>query len=261
LFDANLINANQHLTYLWLVLTSDSLPELQVSYPVYPAPIAFNAHLTHWRTVTTAVNRGAFYVMNWMRQNGVPWLPSISKGSELNFYDLFEKIPAKKFKDSLLHGGATVAIHKPNTKECIARTPLTIEQEKAFEGLYAKFQAGLLELNQNLSEIDHHVINGELICVDISNVENRLSISSHNKVGILFGGSLKSASVNLVRLRSTTPQLEQFQLPVSFEGGELSFSLPDIGDCVNGYYRDVLEIQTQFDETIVSQTYRFILKE
>ena len=55
------IDPDIHLNYLWLVLTSDALPRAgQKPFPVFKDSIAFNAHLTEWRTWETSVNRAAF---------------------------------------------------------------------------------------------------------------------------------------------------------------------------------------------------------
>ncbi len=51
LFDRDRISSDAHLDYLWLVLTTDELPNAgRKPFPVHPQAIAFSAHLTGWRT-------------------------------------------------------------------------------------------------------------------------------------------------------------------------------------------------------------------
>ena len=91
LFDSNFVSPENHLHYLWLVLHVDSFNSNLKDFQVFPQAIAFNAHLTGWRTTKTSINRASYYSMNWMRKNGFPQLifPNNQQGI-INFENFFE---------------------------------------------------------------------------------------------------------------------------------------------------------------------------
>ena len=49
----------------------------------------------------TAVNRAAFYMLNWMRKNGVPWLPELRDRPLEDVQALFDVVPPDVFVSSI----------------------------------------------------------------------------------------------------------------------------------------------------------------
>lgn len=105
LFDRRQVSSELHLNYLWLILTVDELPLAgRHPFPVHPVSLAFNAHLTNWRSPSTSVNRAAFYVLNWMRKNGVPSIPSLQDTPLTDLKVLLDVVPGEAFLSSLSWG-------------------------------------------------------------------------------------------------------------------------------------------------------------
>lgn len=95
LFDRSVISARDHLSYLWLVLSSEERQSLagRDRGQVFQETIAFNAHLTHWRPPATAVNRARFCVLNYVRSSGkLGWYPSFTYSAESGFRTCFRRL-------------------------------------------------------------------------------------------------------------------------------------------------------------------------
>jgi len=105
MFRRDRITAENHLAYLWLVLT----PEERASVGVkddqrffLTAPIAINHHLSHLRSINTSCNRAAFY--NLLSIRGSRRLPWWEHGEidEADVLDLIrERLTGEEFYDFL----------------------------------------------------------------------------------------------------------------------------------------------------------------
>lgn len=242
LFDSEKISSDIHLNYLWLVLTADDLPTAgQFPYPIFGKPIAFNAHLTNWRTPKTSINRGAFYVMNWMRKNGVPWVPELS-GRPLNsFKSLFNIINPKQFFDALLYGAFPVSLYDPKSNESLINSPLNKEQQSSIEHLFEKFKQELSILYKDLYLNKHYMMANEEVYFDISFPLTIDALSSNNAINIEFSSDPIDLKVELLILSTTQPNYYRISAPYILLGSNLNIDLSAI-QVPTEYLRRVIAI-------------------
>lgn len=208
LFDRNRISSSEHLTYLWLVLTADHLPadhKKQKIFPVYEIPIAFCAHLTSWRYVESSATRSSFYIMNWMRQNGAPWINEFGNNKIQNFDKFFKIIPPHIFLE-VMRGGIIVQgdIHlKPLEK--LSKTPLTEIQEKSFVTIYFNFLQILRERAFEIKKNGSFALSGYSFFVDISIWETIGQIAPSGILRLVFSESTAVIDICLRELSAFAP--------------------------------------------------------
>ncbi|HSZ75205.1 MAG TPA: hypothetical protein VK779_10325 [Rhizomicrobium sp.] len=146
LFDSKRITAEIHLNYLWLVL--QNLPRAgEKPFPIHAAPVAFNAHLTLWRGTANAARRAEYYMLNYMRQNGVPWIPELRNKPVTDFKELFDLVPPTSFRSIML---ASRIFPRLAATECIAHTPLSPAQEATFINCYNEHRDSVAALNRQI---------------------------------------------------------------------------------------------------------------
>ena len=171
LFDRRKVDAAQHLHYLWLVLTADQLEShANDRHPVFPDAVAFNAHLSNWRTPDGGVQRAAFYVMNYMRSHGAPFIPELRHRPMNDFGPFFEYIPAAAFNSAMKRSEVINGQHKLDGGH-LCPSPLTSEQEGTFAGLYEAFLASTRAFNRAALEADQTFINGQSMCFHLTGLD------------------------------------------------------------------------------------------
>jgi len=243
LFDSEKVSAGEHLKYLWLVLEADALPETSTKvYPVYEAPVAFCAHLTNWRTAQTAVNRGSFYWMNWMRKNGVPWIADLRGAPVSHFKDVFERLPASQFRAALSRGSFVIGTHALREGEALERAPLSDAQERSFGYLHEIFLQKLADQNLEASLSSQTLINGESVYFDISTDAARKALTLNGQVAITTSRPLLSVTVRLHTLSNRPPFSEVRDLPVGQSGCCTTFEMPQAPPEGSGILRQSIEL-------------------
>ena len=160
LFDKEQVSAEIHLNYIFLVLPADSLPKPgQTPFPAYPTPIASCSHLTMMRHPRSAVFRGSYYYINWMRAHGVSWISNLRGRPLTNSSDFFREVSPEKFRDIMLGEHFVAGVPDPNRKDFALRhsstlTPseLSPEKKEALKLSFEDYLASLAELNARLVE-------------------------------------------------------------------------------------------------------------
>jgi len=227
LFDSQKISAEGHLKYLWLVIPADTLPKAKErTFSVFERPIAFCAHLTSWRTVDTAVNRGVFYVMNWMRKHGAPWLPKLNGRPMERFEEFFESIPAPTFREVLKRGAVAQGTISLGPRETLAKSPLSGQQEKSLEEHYRAFLRALAVQTMKATEEAQTMILGEPVFLDLSTETARSSLAEDGLVRIVTSLPLASVRITLHALATSPPLSAAQPIPATVEGREVRFALP-----------------------------------
>ena len=243
LFDSEKISAGEHLKYLWLVLEADALPETSPKvYPVYESPVAFCAHLTNWRTAQTAVNRGSFYWMNWMRKNGVPWIADLRGSPISHFRDVFERLPASQFRAALSRGSFVIGTHVLRDSEALERSPLSDAQECSFGYLHDIFLRKLADQNLEASLTSQTLINGESVYFDISTDAARKALNLNGQVAMTTSQPLLSIRVRLHTLSMSRPFSATRDLAVSQVGCRMTFEMPQAPTEGSGVLRQSIEL-------------------
>jgi hypothetical protein len=170
LFDGNQVSAGDHLYHLWLELGPDTRPaRSKAAHAVFPEPIAFNLHLTGWRTPETAIFRAAFYMLNYVKTQGVPWNwvpPGVSRDIAMLLRDY---LPAALYRDRLLTSASVVGSAKPGGTQ-LRRTRHGANCPRLV-GLRHRHLAALASLNAETAACGRAFINGDLIHLDLSTLE------------------------------------------------------------------------------------------
>ena len=238
LFDKKQINTTEHLAYLWLVLEADSLPSnAQRQIPVFSESLAYNAHLTTWRTPTTARNRAVFYVMNYFRAKGVPWLADMQHPVS-DFRRFFDVVPPPVF-ENILVGHTLVSGHfEPKANSCLIRSPLSDEQEAAFAPLYDRFLHGNARLNRQLRSIWRDFVTGQFTSVDLSSSYALKALTDDGTIRLQFDKPLHAAKIQMRYMLQHAPWFGLSELPCRIDGNILEVAVPDL---FSGTLRRTLE--------------------
>ena len=162
IFNRAMVSPELHLNYLWLVLTLDQLPlGLQKTpFRVFEKPIAFNAHLTNFRSSQTSIVRGSFYNINWMRENGVSWSDNYRNKVLEDPNSIFDELTPEEFLDTIRCGAFTVGLYKLKQNESVIPTPLNKVQIESITSIYQKFKLSLIrQYEQNCTKKTHLISN------------------------------------------------------------------------------------------------------
>ncbi len=250
LFDREKITAGAHLKYLWLVLAGDS-PSMhdKETFSVFERPVAFCAHLSGWRTAETAVNRGAFYVMNWMRHHEVSWLPDLRGLPAADFEAVFKTIPATQFKNALTRGRFPMGTIMLSSREALTPSPLSKHQEHAFAECYPVFLKRLATQNRDAAENSQTLIFGEPAFFDISTAAARYALSTDGSVLITTSVPFASLTLRVHTLAAMAPFYTAEELPCLVAGTELRFELPPIPPNQRGALRQAIEVVGYFGKS------------
>ena len=198
LFDQDQVSPEIHLNYLWLILTADTLPMAGTRpFPINPEPLAFNAHLTGWRTPETAVNRAAFYVLNWMRQHGVSWLPGLSGPQLADLPGIFDTMPASVFMSTLRRGRIAFGMNDLAEGRTIRPTTLSAEREATFAGLYDTFLDSLARMNAQAASEEQNFVAGFPTLLDLSTPAARNAVAPSGTITLRLSERLLAAQVRL----------------------------------------------------------------
>ncbi len=238
LFDRQLVSAEQHLRHLWLVLTVDALPPAE-RLPVFPEPVAFNAHLTTWRTPRTAVQRALFYTLNWSRRHGVPWIAALKDRPLEDVAALLRHVPAEAFLEAML-SHRLVSGHFDTAGEPMRPTPLSPEQERGLVPLHTKYLAAQVALNQDLTKQPRRIIQSEPVCLDLSSDAGLDALARHGCITLEVFKVLRRAEAEMRYLIPRPPWELRRPLSVTALDTALQVSLPGKTAETDGFLRRVL---------------------
>ncbi|MDR7036506.1 hypothetical protein J2X36_001247 [Methylobacterium sp. BE186] len=228
IFDARQLRPEEHLQYLWLVLTADTLPKgVKGGATFYPEPVAFNAHLSTWRTATGASQRAAFYSMNWVRANGFPWVEELSGKPIADFREIFEYISPRHFSSALARG-AVANGHFSILGNVIRKSPLSTEQEASFAHLYENHLASSFELNEQARAGEQIFLAGSPIFFNISREDGRLSLLKDKEFRLITADQSSVARSKLHYINAEAPFESTLDLETKLEGNEIEILLPDM---------------------------------
>ncbi|MBV8649606.1 hypothetical protein, partial [Paludibacterium sp.] len=223
LFDKEKITASDHNHYLELVLTTDALPTLQrPRFRPYGRPVAFAAHLTHWRTPATAITRAAFYITNWVRANG--------KGTD-KVRDYFKAIQPTAFKNALANSRFVIGTYKLNVAEKLQAAPLSKEQRAILAPLYEKFRQATPRPTGGFE-----IISGEAVYFELPSISQR-------KLKIAFDDRPAQVRAIIHTIRPEAPHYEAIILQPIIKEKSAALHIQDTAG--QGCVRRVLEISIQ----------------
>jgi hypothetical protein len=242
LFDSNKISSREHLSYLWLVLPEWERTTFGISRSdfIFSKPLAFNAHLTHWRPPSSSLARARFYVMNYMRQHGAPFLMNAAfKKSIDDFTEFFEEISPFEF-DEMLLGRDLIVVPSPEQFTCCT-TPLTQAQEQTFSYIYELFLNSLGVMNLELRHSFRTMLRGENYYLDASLAGSLPLVGPDNTLVIEFSDLVAAVRVEVFCFFLDTSRNTRSHREVERNGRFAKVHLPPLLP-VDGTLRRVITI-------------------
>lgn len=215
---------------MWLVLTADKLVDRGDLPPRFGKAVAFNAHLTNWRTPETATSRCTFYVLNHLRTGSYTWYAPDQKARDTLFQDLFTQVFSPQIFQQAMsrHHTMTVGLARLNHQEAIAHTPLRRSQERTFAPLYDAFLSSLGKKNQLLLSGPQVMLSGEALYLDVSTPDNRRALGEARSLQFGFESTLAHVEAQILTLRFQKPWEQLEELSPALSSDERAFSL-DLG--------------------------------
>jgi hypothetical protein len=229
LFDRQKIDPEIHLNYLWLVLTADQLPQAgKKPFPVYPDPLAFNAHLSEWRTPDTSETRVAFYTFNWMRKYGFPSIPDFKDKPIENFSELFSIVPANIFRSSLKRHQIAMGVSAIAEGSKINRAPFVPGCEATITPAFEKFLSGIAAANRELVEQEQWNVRGHSAAIDLSTAAAREPIIRDESITLQFSVPISTAKITSGWWRDGDESYQNQLLPFEIDKSKVRISLAGI---------------------------------
>ena len=244
LFDSKQINADAHLTYLWLVLSLEQLPSVADRPPVFPAPVAFNAHLSLWRTPATSMNRTAFYSLSHIRAHGLHWNAELGSQPLPDLAKLFEHIPPKPFLETLFSNDAMLGYFRGDGW-MLKVSPLAKDDEAKFSHLYDALLSSLVQANADLAASSRYIF--DELKIDLSSTAAIEPLLGNSGLGFQFSADLANAEVFLDYILPFEPW--KLRKPIKFgaERNRLIVELPPETSGDTGHLRRLLTMNLWFE--------------
>lgn len=198
LFDRDRIGAREHLDYLWLELSNAERSELGApdASRIHPEPVAFCAHLTHWRAPASSINRARFYILKALREGKpVAWAPS-RHDPQADLATLVTAVPPPVMDDFLL--GSRIVAGAPDMAGWeLAPTPLSPAQEAVFAPCYDVFLADLAASNAAMVHRPRTLMSGEPALFDVSTPAATAPFGTVGTLHVHFSEALSAIGASL----------------------------------------------------------------
>jgi FkbM family methyltransferase len=245
LFDSKQVSAEAHLNYLWLVLSLEQLPSVADRPPVFPAPIAFNAHLSLWRTPTTSMNRTAFYSLNHIRAHGLPWNAELSSQPLPDLTKLFEHIPPKAFLETLFSNDDMLGYPFRGDDWILKASPLGRDDEAKFSRLYDALLSSLVQTNADFAVSGRYIF--DELKVDLSSTAAIEPLLGSSGLGFQFSADLANAEVFLDYILPSEPWKLREPAKFEVEKNRLIVKLPPEASGQTDHLRRLLAMNLWFE--------------
>ncbi|MBV9537492.1 MAG: hypothetical protein JOY70_01015 [Acidisphaera sp.] len=227
LFDRNRVDGLRHLDYLWLVTAKEDgeRPPADAS-EIFGPSIAFNAHLTQWRTPASALTRARFYVLNHIREHGrISWAPDFRYQGPDSFARLFAALDPGQFSD-ILRGHPIVAGPIDLDGIGVQPTPLSAAQEESFAHLHTAHRYALAQSNRDLAERPRTLAVGEGHSLDISTPAARRALGDGSSANLVFETPIRAVQATVHWITTSPPFAAEQPVEPALDGGRISVPLP-----------------------------------
>lgn len=228
LFDAEQVTADNHLNYLWLNdktplwLIGQAPPPAPDMPPIYPDPVSFSAHLTHWRTPTTSINRAAYYGLNWIAHNGAPWFGDLAGKPLDDLTPFFRRVAPQIYLDHLRNNDAVVC-HLDLKGYPLAPSPLSAADEASIAPLFDSFLHGQAVMNAEFAERGRYALGHAR--VDMSSDAAAQAISHAGVVTLQASEALSAAGALLHYLLPAEPWEIRREAATEIDGNRIRIAL------------------------------------
>jgi hypothetical protein len=229
LFDRLQISAEAHLHYLWLVLGPEPLPHVAANLPrIFSEVIAFNHHLTGWRSPATSRFRAAFYTLNYARTKGLPWT---GWGRDTPVRDLSvllsEFVTPSVYQDLQLTGSLVVGDAELKNRS-LRPSPIQFADKARAQLLYAGFLDSLAALNQDTARTGRHFVNGDYILFDLTTEAAVTALGTPSIVTLGIADQPRVAVAKLYEQRTEAPWETLTDVPFTLEADSMTIQLPEM---------------------------------
>jgi len=233
LFDRDRIGAREHLDYLWLELSDAERADLGTPHAtrIHPEPIAFCAHLTHWRWPASSINRARFYILKALREGKpVAWAAS-GDGTQADVAKLVAAVPPAVMDDFLL--GSRIVAGPPDMAGWeLSPTPLSPAQEASFAPSYDVFLADLAALNAAMAHRPRTLMSGDPALFDVSTPAATAPFGTGDTLHVHFSEPLSAIGASLHSLLPSAPWQRDERLVVTAADRHASVRLPPAEDAL-----------------------------
>jgi hypothetical protein len=230
---------------LWLILATEQLPNVADRPPVFSAPIAFNAHLSLWRTQATSINRAAFYSLNYIRAHGAPWIAELGATPLPDLTPLFERVSPKAFLDSLLSNINTLGYPLHDETFMLRPSPIGKEDEAGFSPIYEQFLSGLARLNAEFAASGRYIV--DELKLDLSSADALRPLLGQSGLALQFSADLANAEVCLDYILPAAPWTLREPVEFAIEKDRLMLNLPPESATHPSWLRRVLGVNVWFE--------------
>jgi hypothetical protein len=223
LFDKEQISPEEHLNYLWLVLTADERPVgSQLSKRIFSRPIAYCAHLSLWRIPQHAVHRAAYYTLNWSRKFGFPFFEEF-KGRPITDFNTVFNILSPKIYHDLMYNHPIVVGYDPLEGRALQQSPLSSEYEEEITKFYDQFMVGQLQLNTELSTKGRPF--HDRVHIDLSTESAREVVYEGEEAVFFISSPVSVAKAQLLYLTSDAPWETRENLDVTVKNDRVCIKI------------------------------------
>jgi hypothetical protein len=225
LFDTHRVSAEAHLHLLWLVLGPEPLPPVAGGLPmVHSVPVAFNFHLTEWRTPATSIIRASFYTLNYARLHGLPWINAVHGGPCRSLSEIFARyIAPSAYRQTLLN--SELVINFAQTGGGMLR-PISHTLPR-LNVVRQAFLHSLADLNLTLVGAWRSFVSGEAIMLDVSSLAARQALTGGHSLRLASSRHLSAARVEAHFQLAAAPWHATMTLANRIEGKTIHVHLPD----------------------------------
>lgn len=250
LFNRRNVLAEEHLDYLWLVSKDDWSTETTPSrhqHPVFKDPIAFTTHLTGWRTVETAVQRAAFYIFNYGRNNGLPWHPALQGRPLRDSEEVLEHADAGVVSE-LFRRSHVVGDHHHRDSYPLARSPLSSEQERHLLPLFDRFLTSHTRMHESLWRDAQSFANGVPLFFEITAPGSLSALAgSEGPCFEIEASGVQQATATVSYLLPEPPWQTDVATAFEVERNRVRVGMPSVDRVPKSYVRRVLEVTITAD--------------
>jgi hypothetical protein len=255
LFDGKKISAQAHLRYLWLVLGKQDLPATNDNLPMpFERPIAFNAHLSTWRTPATSITRAMFYQLNYFRHHGFSWMTDAHDAPVTDIGAFCGRIDPMAFRMALLCCNLVVN-QVALDGAVLRRSPLSRPDEAALEPRFDAFLESLARLNMQLCSRPHPFVASEKIHLDLSTRAATDALVKQGCISLTFSDEVCAATAGLRVLSACEPWEAMMESDCAVHGNRVTIAIAEPCQVAGRILRRSLELQVRTSSMQPLQTF------
>jgi hypothetical protein len=224
LFDSNYISSRDHLSYLWLVLGDDNVPEVPLNkfYPVHSRPIGYCFHLTNWRQLENNLTRATFYILKSLKEKGAPKLGYKDPFSDLDFQSFLDELTPDIIMRSLEWSSFCVGgTHLTPSEKIIFNRFSDHKSQDTIDLIHQEFLYGRRNKLIEASKVPQVALINTPFYIDFDNIDG-----ATEKLDLIFSTEYPDLSIEIIEMNNSHPFRKTFPLSISKENNKYSVIIP-----------------------------------